>query len=93
MPVFFMTAHKGKLVSSSRAEIDVPVIPALPAPTELALPIPAVPTPPLTEHVAVLSSEVKQRASVVPANPAPRCPQWAMRLVAVPLARSQPRDC
>jgi hypothetical protein len=30
------------------------VIPALPAPTELALPIPAVPTPPLTEHVAVL---------------------------------------
>ena len=40
---------------SRRAEVDVPVTPAFPAPTVPALPIPALPMPPVTEHVAVLA--------------------------------------
>jgi hypothetical protein len=40
---------------SRRAEADVPVTPAFPAPTDPALPMPAPPMPPVAEHVAVLA--------------------------------------
>src|SRR6266481_43539 len=39
---------------SRRAEADVPVTPAFPAPMVPALPTPALPMPPVAEHVAVL---------------------------------------
>ena len=40
---------------SRRADIDVPVTPALPAPAVTELPIPALPTPPVVPHVAVVA--------------------------------------
>ena len=40
---------------SRRAEADVPVTPAFPAPMVPALPTPALPMPPVTVHVEVLA--------------------------------------
>jgi hypothetical protein len=51
---FFHHRAQRKACLSIRAEIDVPLIPALPAPMAPAPPVPALPTPLLIEHVAVL---------------------------------------